>query len=82
MANISIVVDGKPQSLDSEIKPTQIFAEKSIAYNHHSWGVAPNRFLTDRGLASIFTPTVISYDNKGRAFVAAMESTHYPFFGV
>ena len=29
MANISIVVDGKPQSLDSEIKPTQIFAEKS-----------------------------------------------------
>ena len=60
----------------------QIFAEKSIAYNHHSWGVAPNRFLTDRGLASIFTPTAISYDNKGRAFVAAMESTHYPFFGV
>ena len=29
MANISIVVDGKPQSLDSEIKPTQIFSEKS-----------------------------------------------------
>ena len=29
MANISIVVDGKPQSLDSEIKPTQIFIEKS-----------------------------------------------------
>jgi threonyl-tRNA synthetase len=29
MANISIVVDGKPQSLDSVIKPTQIFIEKS-----------------------------------------------------
>ena len=29
MANISIVVDGKPQSVDSEIKPTQIFAENS-----------------------------------------------------
>ena len=29
MANISIVVDGKSQSVDSEIKPTQIFAEKS-----------------------------------------------------
>jgi threonyl-tRNA synthetase len=28
MANISIVVDGKPQSLDSEIKPTQTFIEK------------------------------------------------------
>ena len=29
MANISIVVDGKSQFVDSEIKPTQIFAEKS-----------------------------------------------------
>jgi threonyl-tRNA synthetase len=29
MANISIVVGGKPQSVDSEIKPTQIFSEKS-----------------------------------------------------
>ena len=29
MANISIVVDGKPQSVDSETKPTQIFAENS-----------------------------------------------------
>jgi threonyl-tRNA synthetase len=27
MANISIVVDGKPQSVDSETKPTQIFSE-------------------------------------------------------
>ena len=29
MANISIVVDGKPQSVDSVIKPTQIFADDS-----------------------------------------------------
>ena len=29
MANISIVVDGKPQSVDSESKPTQIFADNS-----------------------------------------------------
>ena len=29
MANISIVVDGKPQSVDSEVKPTQIFSENS-----------------------------------------------------
>ena len=29
MANISIVVGGKPQSVDSEIKATQIFSEKS-----------------------------------------------------
>ncbi len=29
MANISIVVDDKPQTVDSEVKPTQIFAENS-----------------------------------------------------
>ena len=29
MANISIVVDGKSQSVDSEIRPTQIFAENA-----------------------------------------------------
>jgi gamma-glutamyl hydrolase len=60
----------------------QIFAEKAIAYNHHSFGVSPNRFLTDRGLSEIFTPIAISYDNKGTPFVAAMESKTYPFFGV
>lgn len=60
----------------------EIFKEKPIAYNHHSYGVSPNRFMTDRGLAEIFTPIAISYDNKGTPFVAAMESEHYPFFGV
>ena len=29
----------------------EIFAKKAITYNHHKFGVAPNRFLTDRGLA-------------------------------
>ena len=30
----------------------------------------------------MFQPTAISYDNKGKAFVAAMESVAYPFYGV
>lgn len=60
----------------------EIFAQKALAYNHHSYGVSPNRFMTDRGLAEMFTPVAISYDNKDTAFVAAMESTKYPFFGV
>jgi gamma-glutamyl hydrolase len=59
-----------------------IFKETPIAYNHHSYGVSPNRFMTDRGLAEVFTPIAISYDNKGTPFVAAMESKNYPFFGV
>lgn len=60
----------------------KVFEDKKIAYNHHSYGVSPNRFMTDRGLSEIFTPTAISYDNKGTPFVAAMESKKYPFFGV
>lgn len=61
---------------------SQIFAEKALTYNHHHFGVTPNRFLTDRGLSEIFTPIAISYDNEGRPFIAAMESKQYPFFGV
>lgn len=60
----------------------QVLADRPITYNHHSYGVIPNRFLTDRGLAEIFTPLAISYDNVGVAFIAAMESKQYPFFGV
>jgi len=37
--------------------------------------------LSDRGLAEIFKPLAISYDNNGRAFVALMEGNTYPFFG-
>lgn len=59
-----------------------MFAEKAITYNHHSYGVSPGRFATDRGLSSVFTPIAISHDNAGTPFVAAMESKTYPFFGV
>jgi gamma-glutamyl hydrolase len=60
----------------------ETFTSKPLTYNHHQYGVTPNRFLTDRGLSEMFTPTAISYDLKGKAFVAAMESDKYPFFGV
>ena len=30
----------------------------------------------------MFTPIAMSHDNDGTAFVAAMESKEYPFFGV
>jgi gamma-glutamyl hydrolase len=66
-----------PLGADAETLTT-----KPLTYNHHQFGVTPNRFLTDRGLSEIFTPTAISYDLKGKAFVAAMESDKYPFFGV
>ena len=60
----------------------KIFEQQSIAYNHHSFGVIPEKFKNDTGLNSIFKPTSLSYDNDGRAFVATMESEQYPFYGV
>ena len=39
-------------------------------------------FKKDKSLSEVFYPTAISYDNKGKAFVASMESTKYPFYGV
>jgi len=55
-------------------KDAKVFAKMNITYNHHSWGVSPDRFSFDEGLAAVFTPTAVSHDNDGKAFVAAMEA--------
>lgn len=58
------------------------FAELPVTLNSHSFGVSPDKFLTDAGLSAIFHPTSISYTPVGNVpFVASMESTQYPFFG-
>ena len=41
-----------------------IFEDLAITYNHHNWGIDPNKFKTDQGLGSMFRPTSISYDNN------------------
>jgi gamma-glutamyl hydrolase len=58
---------------------SQIFAQKAIAYNHHSFGVAPSRFATDKGLASIFSPVAISHDNEGN--YQTVSDVRYTFCG-
>ena len=60
----------------------QIFARQSLTYNYHHDGVVPNKFLSDKGLGDVFKPTSYSYDDNGKVFVATMESTRYPFYGV
>lgn len=59
-----------------------IFNKAKITYNHHQFGVEPEAFRRDKSLGEVFYPTALSYDNKGRAFVATMESKKYPFYGV
>lgn len=44
--------------------------------------MTPDKYESDYGLKAMFRPTSVSYDNKGKVFVASMESDKYPFYGV
>ena len=59
-----------------------LLANFNVTYNHHHDGVTPDKFENDLGLKKIFRPTTVSYDNKGKVFVASMEGYDYPFYGV
>lgn len=58
------------------------FERLPLAFNSHTNGIHPDRFLVDDGLGSMFKVTSVSYvPGTGEAFVASMESDQYPFFG-
>lgn len=79
--NVKYVVDPKSTKMFKILgTDANTFESYNITYNHHSWGVSPDRFKTDKGLSSVFYPTSVSYDNDGKPFVASMESKDYPFF--
>lgn len=79
--NVKYVVDPKTTKMFKILgTDANTFENYNITYNHHSWGVSPDRFKTDEGLSSVFYPTSVSYDNNGKPFVASMESKDYPFF--
>ena len=54
-----------------------------MTLNGHNWGVNPEKFVTDAGLASSYRLTSISYEPDGqqRPFAATVEHYFYPFFG-
>eukprot|EP00347_Sterkiella_histriomuscorum_P009680 403340286 len=80
--SVKFLVDPKTTKMFQILgSDANVFENYNITYNHHSWGVGPDRFKTDKGLSSIFYPTSISYDNNGVPFVSSMESKKYPFFG-
>ena len=48
----------------------------------HTYGIAPEKFSTDKGLAEMFIMTSISHDDEyDSTFVSTMESPTYPFYG-
>ena len=57
------------------------FAKKNMTYNSHQYGIAPDTFKTDKGLAAFWDVTSESFMPNGTAFVATIEAKHYPIFG-
>ncbi len=81
--NLEFTVDPAQTKLFGPLgSDAKIYAENNITYNHHHDGVEPDKFNADNGLSSLFQITSVSYDNKGKVFVASMESPNYPFYGV
>ncbi len=58
-----------------------LFEDHNVTYNSHHWSMNPDKFNTDKGLASMFKLTGISHMPNGTAIVASIESEQYPFFG-
>ena len=62
-----------------------LFEDHNVTYNSHHWSLNPGKFATDKGLATWFKPTSLSWMPDGRPFVASMETTgemaRYPFYG-
>ena len=58
------------------------FETKAMTLNSHSFGIDPVKFITDKGLASMYKLTSISYEPEGdkRPFTASVEGKKYPFF--
>ena len=62
---LEFLVDPSDTKMFSPLEDdAHIFEDLAITYNHHNWGVDPNKFKTDQGLGSMFRPTSISYDNN------------------
>jgi len=58
------------------------FEEKSLTYNAHTYGIAPSKFDTDKGLKEMFELTSVSYvPGTDKSFAATFEGKKYPFFG-
>jgi len=60
------------------------FETEAMTSNNHGYGVDPEKYTTDPGLAEMYELTSISYepDRPFRPFAASVEGKKYPFFGV
>ena len=83
---VDFVVDPSTSKMWSEFKDPSKFEDYAMTLNSHSWGVNPESFTSDEGLANFYRLTSVSYepDNEpadSRPFAASIEAFDYPFFG-
>ena len=57
------------------------FSRNNFTYNSHNWGISPNTFKSDKGLAKFWDVTAESFMPNGTAFTASIEAKDYPIFG-
>ena len=57
------------------------FEKHNFTWNGHRFGIAPETFVSDHGLASFWDVNAVSFMPNGTAFVASIEAKNYPIFG-
>ena len=84
---ITFVVDPSESELWADLGEDAFkFENYAMTLNSHNWGVDPESFTNDAGLASFYRLTSVSYEPgntpaDARPFGATMEAFNYPFTG-
>ncbi len=81
---LEFVVDPRTTKMFGDLgQDAYLFEQNAMTFNSHNWSVNPEKFVTDKGLASSYRLTSISYEPDGqkRPFTATVEHFVYPFFG-
>jgi len=68
--------------LYQSVSQRDILASSNITMNNHFRGIAPNKFIIEPKLTSIFKITSTNMDMNGKPFVSTIESFESPFYGV
>lgn len=57
------------------------FAKEAITLNYHNWGITPEHFASNSGLASQFKVLATNLDRRGKVFVSHFEGATLPIYG-
>ncbi|RHZ00624.1 hypothetical protein DYB35_000389 [Aphanomyces astaci] len=55
---------------------------KALSFNYHQWAITLDHFMATPTLRSFYRVLATSVDRKGAVYVAALEATAYPIYGI